>query len=79
MVEVSISPRRNGIGKQFGFSRFVEVKDRRFLAVRLDNILILGKTIHVNLLRFPRGGEGKGGGESSTMSKGNNVGSGENI
>lgn len=54
-AEVSISPRRNVLRKQFGFSRFVEVLDGRLLAVHLNNIIILGKKIHVNLPRYERG------------------------
>ncbi|XP_058746552.1 uncharacterized protein LOC131619480 [Vicia villosa] len=54
VVEVAISPRRNSFGKRFGFARFVEVIDGRLLAVRLDNIIIGGKKIHVNLPRFKR-------------------------
>lgn len=54
VVEVSISPRRNKIGKKFGFTMFEEVEDERLLAVRLDNVLIMGRKIHANLPRFER-------------------------
>ncbi|XP_058775265.1 uncharacterized protein LOC131649523 [Vicia villosa] len=54
VVEVAIAPRRNAFGKRFGFARFVEVTDGRLLAVRLDNIIIAGKKIHVNVPRFDR-------------------------
>ncbi|XP_058747156.1 uncharacterized protein LOC131620160 [Vicia villosa] len=75
VAEVFISPKRNGIGKRFGFARFSEVEDGRLLAVRLDNILILGKKIHVNLPRFARG-VGKVGGKSFISTKGLHASSG---
>ncbi|XP_058746299.1 uncharacterized protein LOC131619193 [Vicia villosa] len=55
VVEVAISPRRNKVRKRFGFARFTEVEDGRLLAVRLDNIIIAGRKIHVNLPRYQRG------------------------
>lgn len=68
VVEVSISQRRNNIGKRFGFASFVEVEvDGGMFDVRLDNILIGGKKIHVNLPRykirksFKKGGLGQRG------------------
>lgn len=54
VVEVAISPRRNRIGKRYAFARFLGVDDGRILAVRLDNIMIEGTKIHVNLPRFSR-------------------------
>ncbi|XP_058732902.1 uncharacterized protein LOC131604483 [Vicia villosa] len=54
-VEVSISPRRNNRGKRFGFARFVDIEDGRLFAVKLDNIMIVGRKIHVNLPSFHRG------------------------
>lgn len=54
IVEVAISLRRNRFGKRFGFARFSEVESLRLLAVKLDNIQILGKKIHANLPRFDR-------------------------
>ncbi|XP_058765551.1 uncharacterized protein LOC131639053 [Vicia villosa] len=54
VVEVSISPRRNSLGKCFGFARFIDVEDERMLGVRLDNVQILGKKIHANIPRFQR-------------------------
>ncbi|XP_058775277.1 uncharacterized protein LOC131649535 [Vicia villosa] len=54
VVEVAISPRRNKVGKRFGFARFADVEDGRLLAVRLDNIIIAGRKIHVNLPRYQR-------------------------
>lgn len=55
VVEVSISPRRNKVGKRFGFTRFIEKSDPWMLAVRVDNIQIGGRKIHANLPRFQRG------------------------
>lgn len=54
-MEISISSRRNKIGKRFGFARFQDADDERMLAVRMDNVLLSGKKIHVNLPRFQRG------------------------
>lgn len=53
-MEVSISRRRNKVGKRFGFARFIEKSDSRMLAVRVDNIQIGGK-IHANLPCYQRG------------------------
>ncbi|XP_058777091.1 uncharacterized protein LOC131651443 [Vicia villosa] len=61
VVEVAISPRRNKFGKRFGFARFIDVEDARTLAVRLDNIIIDGRKIHVYLPRFTRVAFGSGG------------------
>lgn len=52
VVEVENSPRRSRMGKRSSFARFVNMEDGRMLAVRLDNILIDGKKIHVNIPRF---------------------------
>lgn len=65
--EVAISPRRNNAGKRFAFARFCDVEDGRLLAIRLDNILIEGRKIHVNLPRFDRSKKG-GSGSSRTTS-----------
>lgn len=59
-VEVVIPPRRNRWGKRYDFNMFKGVEDARVLAVKLDNILIDGRKIHVNLPMFDRG-SGKGG------------------
>lgn len=61
MVEVAISPRRNKFGKRFEFARFTDVGDGMLLAIRLDNILIDGRKIHVNLPRLTRVTFGFGG------------------
>lgn len=70
VVEVEISPRRNRIGKRFAFARFSGVEDGRILAIRLDNILIEGKKIHVNLPRFSRDQGTAGGRKIIAVSKG---------
>lgn len=49
-----IPPRRNKLGKRFGFVRMINMEDVRLLAVRLDNILVDGRMIHANLPRFDR-------------------------
>ncbi|XP_058739160.1 uncharacterized protein LOC131611050 [Vicia villosa] len=54
-VEVVIPSKRNKFGKRFGFVRFKGVKDEKLLAIKLDNIIIDGKKIHVNQPRFVRG------------------------
>lgn len=38
VVEVVIPPKKNKLGKRYGFARFMNVEDTRMLAVRLDNI-----------------------------------------
>ncbi|XP_058783348.1 uncharacterized protein LOC131658029 [Vicia villosa] len=54
VVEFSIAPRRNKVGKRFGFARFKDVLDSRLLAVSLDNVIICGRKIHANEPRFER-------------------------
>lgn len=56
---MSISPRRNNKGKRFSFVCFVEVDEGRLFIVRLDNIMIAGRKIHVNLPHYQRGKLGK--------------------
>lgn len=53
-MEVVVPPKRNKFEKSFGFARFQEVGDERVFAVKLDNVLIDGRKIHVNLPRFER-------------------------
>ncbi|XP_058747116.1 uncharacterized protein LOC131620113 [Vicia villosa] len=53
-VEVAIAPRRNKIGKRFGFARFSDVEDARWLGVKLDNVAFEGKKIHANVPRYER-------------------------
>lgn len=54
MFEIAIAPRRNKFGRKFGFARFIKVEEVRLLAVKVDNVIIEGKKIHANLLRFER-------------------------
>lgn len=55
VLEVSISPRRNNIGKRFRFARFIEVEDERMLRVQLDNVQVLRKKIHANVSKISKG------------------------
>lgn len=54
VVDVVIPQKRNKRGKRFGFVRFREVEDPRTFAIKLDNIIIGAKKIHVNIPRFQR-------------------------
>ncbi|XP_058742013.1 uncharacterized protein LOC131614447 [Vicia villosa] len=69
VAEVAISPRRNKFGRRFAFARFTDVVDGRILAIRLDNILIESKKIHVNLPKFKREEWTKGGLNLSTAKR----------
>lgn len=60
VVEVTISTRRNKVGKIFGLVQFIEKVDARTLVVRVDNIQNEGRKIHANLSRFQRGEKGAG-------------------
>ncbi|XP_058783878.1 uncharacterized protein LOC131658623 [Vicia villosa] len=64
LVEVAISPRKNRFDRKFGFVRFEGVEDGRMLAIRCDNVMIMGIKIYANLPRFerPRFESGMGGG-----------------
>lgn len=78
IVEVVIPPKKNKLGKRFGFARFMQMVDARVLAVILDNILIDGRKIHFNILRYERykgyGGSGVQGGSESRHFEGENPG-----
>lgn len=50
--EVYIAPRRDKRGKQFGFVRFMEVKNPAKLERELDSIIIGNMKMHVNIPRF---------------------------
>lgn len=52
VVEVVILARREGSRKRFGFVRFLNVREPERMATILDNILVEGKKLHVNLHRF---------------------------
>ncbi|CAK8570132.1 unnamed protein product [Lathyrus sativus] len=59
--EVVIPPKRNKLGKRFGFVRFTDIDDVRVLALKLDNIFIDSVKIHANIPRFPRLDKGNKG------------------
>lgn len=54
LVEVIISPRKDIRGRRFGFSHFSIVKYEKFLANRLDNMILEGRKLYANLPRFQR-------------------------
>lgn len=64
IMEVVIPPKRNKMRKRFGYAKFKLGEDARLLALNLDNIIINGKKIHMNLPRFNiNEGEGRKGRE----------------
>ncbi|KAI5429105.1 hypothetical protein KIW84_033919 [Lathyrus oleraceus] len=54
LKEVVIPPKRNALGKIFGFARFSDAEDQRILATRMDFIFIGKNKIHANLPKFQR-------------------------
>lgn len=54
LKEVVIPPKRNALGKVFGFARFSDVEDQCILATRMDCIFIGKNKIHANLPKFQR-------------------------
>lgn len=54
IIEIMIPPKRNIFGRRFRFTRFKKVEDEKLLAIRMDNIFIDNKKIHVNIPRFQR-------------------------
>lgn len=52
--EVILPPKRDKRGKHFGFARFFNFSDERMLTIKLDNIIIESRKIHVNLPKFNR-------------------------
>lgn len=51
-MEVIISPRRDRTGRRSGFARFANVKDEQMLGITLDNVVLDGKKLYVNLPRL---------------------------
>lgn len=54
MREVFISKRRNKNGRRYGFARFKGVEDVHFLERKLDNIILGGLKMYVNIPKFDR-------------------------
>lgn len=54
IIEMMIAPKRNIFGRRFRITRFKELEDEKLLAIRMDNIFIDNKKIHVNIPRFQR-------------------------
>lgn len=53
-TEVVIPAKRDKLGRRFGFVRFMEVRDVKLFATKLDNIIIGATKIHANIPRFTR-------------------------
>lgn len=56
--EVVIPPKMDKRGRKYIFVRFYEVRDERSLILKLDNLLIEGRKLYVNLPIFHRAFEG---------------------
>lgn len=54
MREIFIPKRRNNNGQRYGFARFKGVKDVHYLARQLDNIVIGGLKMFVNIPKYGR-------------------------
>lgn len=52
--EVFISKRRNRNGRRYGFARFKGVEDVHSLERKLDNIILGGLKLYVNIPKFDR-------------------------
>lgn len=55
MREVFIPPKKDKLGKRFGFVRFVDVQDQRILEEHLQDVWIGTYKLRVNIPRFERG------------------------
>ncbi|XP_058783790.1 uncharacterized protein LOC131658522 [Vicia villosa] len=54
MVEFVIPPKKDRYGRRYGFARFANVKDVNTLEIKLDNLFLDGRKLHVSLTRFNR-------------------------
>lgn len=52
--EVVIPPKRDKYGRRYGFVCFVNVKDVKMLATKMDNIVLDGRKIYANVPIFNR-------------------------
>lgn len=52
IIEVVIPTKRNKIWKCFSFTRLRDVDDERLFTIKLDYVIIDGKTIHTNFPWF---------------------------
>ena len=57
MREIFISKHRNKGGRRYGFVRFKGVSDKRRLERQLDNIIVGGLKLYVNVPKYGRGKE----------------------
>ena len=55
--EIFIPKRRNKEGRRYGFVRFKGVSDKRRTERYLDNIIVGGLKLHVNIPKYGRKGE----------------------
>jgi len=55
--EIFISKQRNKGGRRYGFVRFKGVSDERRLERQLDNIIVGGLKLYVNITKYGRKGE----------------------
>ncbi|XP_058742327.1 uncharacterized protein LOC131614792 [Vicia villosa] len=54
IMEFVIPPKKDKYGRRYGFVRFVNVPDVKSLEIKLDNMFLDGRKLHVNLTRFNR-------------------------
>lgn len=57
--EVVIPPKKDSKGRRYGFTHFLNVKDEKLLATKLDNIILDGRKLFANVPRFNRGNFGQ--------------------
>lgn len=50
--EVVIPPKRDRRGRIYGFARFLNVADEKYLAIKLDSVILKGRKLFANLPRF---------------------------
>ncbi|CAI8587405.1 unnamed protein product [Vicia faba] len=49
-----IPPKRDKVGRRYGFVRYFNIADERLMATKLDNVILDGRNIFANIPRFQR-------------------------
>ncbi|XP_058755922.1 uncharacterized protein LOC131629137 [Vicia villosa] len=77
--EVYIPNKKDKRGRRYGFVRFVNVKDDRLLATKLDNVFLEGRKLFANIPRFQRKEKGGEKGVNSNIVNNRRKGGGSNM
>lgn len=54
LEEVVIPPKRDIRGRRYGFTRFLNVTNKKLFAIKLDIVMLEGRKLFANIPRFQR-------------------------